>query len=143
MARRSDYIDKLDKIIGGRIFETRIQRGLSREELAKEIKVTHQQLHKYEKGINRISAGRLAMISNALNKPIDYFFQDHNILQEDHKCKDVHISVNENTNTAQFSAINKHQRMCLEVSRNFMKLRNADHLQAVNTLIRFLIKESA
>jgi len=36
-----------------------------------------------------------------------------------------------------------HQRMCIEVSRNFMKLRNSDHQNAINSLLRSLVKESA
>ena len=50
--------------------------GLSQQQLAQMIGVTYQQAHKYERGLNRISAGRLYDISQVLNVPISWFFED-------------------------------------------------------------------
>ena len=47
-----------DDHIGGRIRERRIMLGLTQQQLAEMIGVTYQQAHKYERGINRVSAGR-------------------------------------------------------------------------------------
>jgi transcriptional regulator with XRE-family HTH domain len=49
--------------------------GLTQHKLAELIGVTYQQLHKYEKGINRIYAGQLYRIAGALGVDIDYFFE--------------------------------------------------------------------
>lgn len=123
MVRRNDYIQKVDQFIGGKIYSLRLAKGLSRQQLAEVIEVTHQQLQKYEKGINRISIGRLVLIAKALDKNIDYFYQG---LEDADNVEPV---------------LTQHQRMCIEVSRNFMKIRNSEHQQAVNVLIRSLIKE--
>lgn len=119
MARHSEFTGKVDKIIGNRIHEQRIAQGLSRQQLADKIGVTHQQLQKYEKGTNRISAGRLAAISKALNKTVSYFFEG---IDDD------------NTDTMP----TQHQRMCIEVSRNFMRIENPMHQNAINLLVRTL-----
>ena len=73
MVRKVQSIDEIDKYIGFRIQELRLMLGLSRQQLAEKVAVTHQQLQKYETGKNRVSAGRLAMFSQSLNKPISYF----------------------------------------------------------------------
>jgi transcriptional regulator with XRE-family HTH domain len=48
--------------------------GLSQEQLAEMVGITHQQLHRYEAGTARIAAGRLFKIAQALGTPIDFFF---------------------------------------------------------------------
>ncbi len=124
MARKNDYIQKIDQFIGGRIYSLRLAKGLSRQQLSEMIEVTHQQLQKYEKGINRISIGRLVLIAKALDKNINYFYES---LEDVENIEPV---------------LTQHQRMCIEVSRNFMKICNSEHQQAVNALIRSLIKEN-
>ncbi|MCC8417636.1 MAG: helix-turn-helix domain-containing protein [Rickettsia endosymbiont of Bryobia graminum] len=125
MARKNEFLEKIDQFIGGKIYSLRLAKGYSRQQLAEVIGVTHQQLQKYEKGTNRISTGRLILIAKALDKTIDYFYEG---LDEADSVEPV---------------LTQHQRMCIEVSRNFMKIRNPEHQQAVNALIRSLIKESA
>lgn len=123
MVRRHEIISKIDKFIGDKVFQIRLSLGLSRQELAEIINVTHQQLQKYEKGSNRISAGRLLLIANALGKDIQYFYQGFNKEDQD------------TVSTTQ------HQRMCLEISRNFMKITESAHQNAVNHLVKSLSKE--
>ncbi len=124
MARKNDYIEEIDKFIGGKIYSLRLAKGLSRQQLSKVIGVTHQQLQKYEKGSNRISVGRLVLIATALDKNIAYFYDGI-----------------ESANSEEITT--HHQRMCIEVSRNFMKIENTEHQNAVNTLIKSLIKDKA
>ena len=56
--RRSRPQD-MDRHVGARMRERRIMLGLTQQQMAELIGVTYQQAHKYEKGINRIAAGRL------------------------------------------------------------------------------------
>jgi len=121
MARKNNDINHIDTHIGQKIYSLRLAMGMSRQELGDQIGVTHQQCQKYEKGTNRVSAGRLALIAKALNKPIDYFYADIN--------KDVE------------SVITHHQRMCIELSRNFMKIKNSIYQDAVNTLVKTLAND--
>ena len=55
-----------DRHVGMRMRERRIMLGLTQQQMAELIGVTYQQAHKYEKGINRIAAGRLYTIAQAL-----------------------------------------------------------------------------
>jgi transcriptional regulator with XRE-family HTH domain len=50
--------------------------GLSQEKLGEALGVTFQQVQKYEKGTNRIGAGRLQDIAKVLEAPPSFFFQD-------------------------------------------------------------------
>ena len=56
----------IDDHVGARIRERRIMLGLTQQQLAEMIGVTYQQAHKYERGINRVSAGRLFEIARVL-----------------------------------------------------------------------------
>jgi len=66
--------DPRDAEIGQRVRTLRLQRGLSQTELGNLISVTFQQVQKYEKGTNRISAGRLQRIAEVLTIPVAFFF---------------------------------------------------------------------
>src|SRR5437763_13245767 len=63
-----------DVAIGQKLRALRLDRGLSQGALAGEIGVTFQQLQKYEKGANRVSAGRLMRIAAALHVPVTAFY---------------------------------------------------------------------
>ena len=121
MARKNEYLTSVDKIIGSKIYSLRLAKGLTRVQLAEAIEVTHQQLQKYEKGLNRISVGRLVLMSKVLGENIKYF------LEEEKSNKGIEVT------------ITQHQRMCIEVSNNFMKITNPKQQEAVNTMVRALV----
>lgn len=64
----------VDLHIGGRLRLRRQALGLTQEQLAERLHVTSQQVQKYEKGLNRISASRLLDLASMLDVPIKYFF---------------------------------------------------------------------
>ena len=122
MARKNNHIEQIDKIIGGRIYSLRVAQGIARKQLAKLIEVTPQQLQKYEKGTNRISVGRLVLIAKSLGEEISYFYEG----LEQNKQQEI---------------VTQRQRLCLELARNFRKIVNSDHQNAVNILIKSLLKQ--
>ena len=65
----------VDRHVGARMRERRIMLGLTQQQMAELIGVTYQQAHKYEKGINRIAAGRLYHMAQALGVEVGYFFE--------------------------------------------------------------------
>jgi transcriptional regulator with XRE-family HTH domain len=71
---RARRADNRDAEVGRRVRSRRLECRLSQTELADKIGVTFQQVQKYEKGVNRIGAGRLQRISEALEVPISFFF---------------------------------------------------------------------
>ena len=108
----------IDDHVGGRIRERRLMLGLTQQQLAEMIGVTYQQAHKYERGINRLSAGRLFEIARALSAPITYFFEG--IGEEGPR------------------PILPHQRTLLEITRNIAEIRNEKHREAISQLARAL-----
>jgi len=107
-----------DDYVGERIRERRIMLGLTQQQLAELIGVTYQQAHKYERGINRVSAGRLYEIARVLNTPITYFY--------------------EGLGEQAPRPVAPRQRMLLEISRNFSEIKNERHQEAVSQLARAL-----
>jgi len=74
---------KLNEFIGKKILSVRGTLGITQDAIGKEIGVAPQQVQKYEKGLNRMSAAKLYMLSQAVDIPIQYFFpQDPNQRQE-------------------------------------------------------------
>ncbi|MBL4739548.1 MAG: helix-turn-helix transcriptional regulator [Sneathiella sp.] len=108
----------IDVHVGNRIRERRILLGYTQQQMANLIGVTYQQAHKYERGINRISAGRLYSIASALNVPINYFFDG--------------LATTGTTETS------TRQRMCLEMARNFSMIENERYQDALSHLARAL-----
>ena len=66
----------IDVYVGNRIRLRRKIMGISQEKLGEAIGITFQQVQKYEKGVNRIGAGRLHEIAGVLQVSISYFFDD-------------------------------------------------------------------
>lgn len=66
----------VDRHVGVRIRQRRILLRMSLETLAKLLDLTFQQVQKYERGTNRVGAGRLFALSQALKVPVSYFFDE-------------------------------------------------------------------
>ena len=107
-----------DRHVGNRIRERRVLLGLSQQQMAEMIGVTYQQAHKYERGINRISAGRLFEIAQVLGVSVGHFF--------------------DGLGNGGGNELQGRQRMCLEVARNFSQIDNKDHQEALSHLARAL-----
>jgi transcriptional regulator with XRE-family HTH domain len=65
----------VDKHVGSRIRMRRLMLGMSQEKLGNGLGLTFQQVQKYEKGTNRIGAGRLQLISQLLQVPLPFLFE--------------------------------------------------------------------
>lgn len=67
--------DPVDVLVGNRIRIERLGRRMSQTALAGQIGVTFQQVQKYEKGVNRVGAGRLTRIARVLDIPVSLLFE--------------------------------------------------------------------
>lgn len=65
----------IDLHVGQRVRQRRTLLGYSQERLADALNLTFQQVQKYERGANRVGAGRLYELSCALDVPVNYFFE--------------------------------------------------------------------
>ncbi|MHA1540377.1 MAG: helix-turn-helix domain-containing protein [Alphaproteobacteria bacterium] len=66
----------VDLYVGARLRMRRVFLDISQEKLSDAIGITFQQIQKYEKGTNRVSASRIYELSKALDVDISYFFED-------------------------------------------------------------------
>src|SRR5258707_3367902 len=73
--------DPVDVEVGHRIRIERLARGLSQTALANQLGVTFQQVQKYEKGVNRVGAGRLTKIAEVLGVAVGTFFTGKEMLE--------------------------------------------------------------
>jgi transcriptional regulator with XRE-family HTH domain len=64
----------VDVEVGRRIRTRRLAKGISQTALGRPLGVTFQQIQKYEKGVNRVGAGRLQQIAELLDVPVSFFF---------------------------------------------------------------------
>ena len=67
----------IDVHIGKKLKMIRIMSGMSQNQIGELVGVTFQQIQKYEKGLNKISAGKLYELSQVFGKPISIFFNDY------------------------------------------------------------------
>src|SRR5262245_32688826 len=117
-APRRTRAQDIDRHVGARLRERRIMLGLTQQQMAELIGVTYQQAHKYEKGINRVAAGRLYNIAQALGVDVGYFFEG---LYSNRAVRAT-----------------PHQRMLLELARNFLSIPDRKHQDAICSLARAL-----
>jgi|SRR5687768_1084694 transcriptional regulator with XRE-family HTH domain len=66
----------VDAHVGSRLRQRRMLLGISQEQLAEMLGLTFQQVQKYERGTNRVSASRLFQLARSLDTPITWFFED-------------------------------------------------------------------
>ncbi len=92
--------------------------GLTQQQLADLIGVTYQQAHKYERGINRVSAGRLYELACVLEVDVGYFFEGLG-------------------DTVQ-GPMEQRQRLCLDLARNFARIDDERQQEALAQLCRVL-----
>jgi transcriptional regulator with XRE-family HTH domain len=73
----------VDIRVGQRIRNQRVLAGMSQTDLAQALGVTFQQVQKYEKGVNRVSASRMQMMAAAFRVPVAHFFDNGEMSQPD------------------------------------------------------------
>mgnify|MGYP000005323004 CR=1 FL=1 len=118
MSRKTEQTTIIDALISRNLYQERLAQGLSRQEVASKLGITQQQLHKYEKGHNRISATRLWLIAKILNRPLEFFFDGETVEYK-----------------------NIRSRMCIEVSRHFLQIKNPKQQNVIHALIKTLSEE--
>jgi transcriptional regulator with XRE-family HTH domain len=82
MSQNNDIINTNDQLeytvdqhVGQRLKHRRIVLGLTRQEVGDAVKVSVQQIHKYETAINRVSSSKLYNLAKFLKVPVNYFFE--------------------------------------------------------------------
>ena len=96
------HIQDTNRRIGEKVRTQRVSLGITRAQIAPQLGISQQQFEKYEKGTNRISAGMLKAIADALDLPLSYFYEDST-----GQTKDL-----------------REQMLCSELSKHFLSIKN-------------------
>ncbi len=114
---------EIDRQVAARVRTRRIVLGLTMQQLATLVGVTYQQLYKYESGTNRIAAGRLHAIAQALDVAPSYFFEDST---ESHPDE-----------------VTPERRQLLQLLRDFVAMPSCRHQEALCGLARVIAAPDA
>jgi transcriptional regulator with XRE-family HTH domain len=117
ISRRGEGPHPIDIHVGARLRLRRTLLGLSQEKLGEAVGITFQQLQKYERGANRISASRLYHLALVLDVPVGFFFEDMPTGQPVAEGADV---IQEPTETDEFESMAR--RETLELVRAYYRI---------------------
>jgi len=123
----------IDVFVGSRVRLRRLMVGMSQEALADRLGVTFQQVQKYEKGTNRISASRLQAISDVFRVPPSFFFQDD-------ESAGPSTAVGQETGDVSTFVSSKEG---LDLNRAFLKIEDAGVRKSIIQLATALSRASA
>jgi transcriptional regulator with XRE-family HTH domain len=113
LSKRGEGPNPIDIHVGQRLRLRRTLLGLSQETLGEAVGITFQQLQKYERGANRISASRLFNLSQVLGVPVTFFFDDLPV-------QDVELVDEEPSETQEFESMAR--RETLELVRAYYRI---------------------
>ena len=119
----------VDIHVGLRIRAARLAAGLSQERLGNALGVTFQQVQKYEKGANRVGAGRLSDIARVLSVPVAYFFESD--ATEEHGGGGLGVGYNDITVVLSTTEGMRIARALARIPDPEMRRRIADLLEAM------------
>ena len=89
----------VDIYVGKRLRLRRKTLGLSQADLGKQVGITFQQIQKYERGTNRMGASRLWEFAQALQVPVDYFFDGYKKDEGNAECATLENTLLESRDT--------------------------------------------
>ena len=117
----------VDKYVGSRVRGRRMALGISQTKLANVLGVSFQQVQKYEKGSNRISASKLLATSHMLERPVSYFFDGAD-----------EVGGREKSLAPDDQQVSMESREVYEVIRNYSRISNESVRQGLRKLISSL-----
>jgi transcriptional regulator with XRE-family HTH domain len=126
-----DLANPVDKHVGAKLRARRTQLGMSQSILAEALGLTFQQVQKYEKGVNRIGAGRLQQIAQILQMPVESFFEG---LPHERGQRRVPTDVPDVQYVADYLATADG----LQLTKAFMKIPNAKLRRSIVNLVEQL-----
>jgi transcriptional regulator with XRE-family HTH domain len=121
--------DPIDVHVGARVHDKRTEMGFTQKEMAAALGLTFQQIQKYERAANRISASKLYALARFLKVPVYYFFENFTGADTPGFAESVPPAYEADVMT---------QRDHQEMSRLFVRIRNPDARRQLMDLARTL-----
>jgi len=127
----------IDAQVGSRVRIRRMLIGMSQERLGDLLGLTFQQVQKYEKGVNRIGAGRLYEVSRILGVPIDFFYEGVVAMAGEGRG----FSENESSSPPVMEFVSSGEGLHLSLA--FMKIKDPKVRKRVLDLVKSLAEEES
>lgn len=127
--------DPIDVHVGSRLRMRRTFLGMSQGKLGDALNISFQQIQKYEQAGNRISASRLFKLSNYLDVPVVYFFEDLP------RQGETQAGNNNEKNPEAFGQDQLAARETLELVRSYYKITNLKVRKRIFDLLKTLAKD--
>jgi transcriptional regulator with XRE-family HTH domain len=135
----SKRANAVDAQIGNRVRLRRMLVGMSQERLGELLKVTFQQIQKYERGTNRVSASRLWQLAKVLGVTTNYFYDSLQVAEEPNEIPGFGEPANEESEMLMFLAT----REGIELNRAFQRISDPAKRRAVVELVRSMVGDSS
>ena len=129
----------MDIHVGSRVRLRRMVIGMSQEKLGEKMSLTFQQIQKYEKGTNRIGASRLFQLSQIMDVPVQFFFEDAPIAYTNRSSALAGFA---ESKTEAFLLDFLNSRDGLELNRAFVKITDSKVRKRVVELVRALSEDT-
>ncbi|MGR0183970.1 helix-turn-helix domain-containing protein [Azospirillum aestuarii] len=124
---KKEGLNEVDVFVGQRLRELRMLAGLSQSDVASALGLTFQQLQKYERGFNRVSASRLFKLAQFFRVPVSVFFEG---LEERHAAQAAGIA----SPQTEESEGTLRSREALMLARYFQNIRDPQIRGAIREL---------
>lgn len=130
--------NSMDAHVGSRVRLRRMMMGMSQEKLGEQMGLTFQQIQKYERGINRVSASRLYELARVLGVTVQFFFEEV-LVGQDATVQPGFAEPQAETTIIEFLG----SRDGLELNRAFVRIRDARVRRSIVDLVRALAGEAS
>ena len=128
----------IDLYLGKRLRIARITRNLSQHDLAKTVGITFQQIQKYEKGLNRISASRLYKFIKILSVTFEFFFDGvDSILNQEAEASD-HINLSLHEGEVEGVTIDWDSKETIVLLRSYYSIKNNNAREKILDLVKII-----
>jgi|GEM_PF-1346427 transcriptional regulator with XRE-family HTH domain len=104
--------DEIDRYIGARLRQWRRIANVDTAQLCRKLNITYQQLQKYEKGVNRISASCLYRISREMRVPVSYFYDDQDVIAQGKSSSEVDGTMSQRMSMVEFMSTKAAVNLC-------------------------------
>jgi transcriptional regulator with XRE-family HTH domain len=116
----------IDKYVGERLRLRRKMLGMSQGELGKALRISFQQVQKYENGVNRIGAGRLQQMAQIFDVPVTFFFDGAPTEVNDKNMPDLELLI---------------PSQCLSLIKAFMHIKDETMRRRIVDLVTHIAGE--
>ncbi len=131
----------VDAHVGGRVRMRRSLLGMSQEKLADAVGLTFQQVQKYERGTNRVSASRLYQFSKILDVPISFFFEQYTDTSRASGLYNYQSGMADNDQAAFFDDSQMYEKETIELLRAYYSVENLKDRKDLLKIIRSMAEK--